>query len=45
MEIQQALSLTNILSMIFTFTGILFLLGTIVVSVFWSTSYLFSWLF
>lgn len=45
MEIQQTQSLTNILYMISTIMGILFLLGTIVVSLFWSTSYLFSWLF
>lgn len=45
MEIQQMQPLTNILYMISTLSGLLFLLGTLLISTIWSISYFFSWLF
>lgn len=37
--------LTNILYMISTLSGLLFLLGILLISTIWSISYFFSWLF
>lgn len=45
MEIQQMQPLTNILYMISTLSGLLFLLGILLISTVWSISYFFSWLF
>lgn len=45
MEIQQMQPLTNILYMISTLSGLLFLLGILLISTIWSISYFFSWLF
>lgn len=45
MEIQQMQPLTNILFMISTLSGLLFLLGILLISTVWSISYFFSWLF
>lgn len=45
MEIQQMQPLTNILYMISTLSGLLFLLGILLISTIWSISYFFSLLF